>query len=233
MLTPPTICPRPPGPTAPKVTVRPPALLRPQAPHQDLASLLRLLPRLIDAEGAAVASLGGLFGEESVAASSPAASRLDAEQVRLGQGPSWDAFETALPVQLRAARAADRLRWPLLAAPLREEGIAVVAALPLRFGPLEIGALTVYRSSDAAFDEDHLRLAADLAVLVSRSILARHAEGRDPVAAPHRVHEGAETLARLTGLSQAESLLAMQAYAARTGDSLLDVAAGLSASRSV
>lgn len=89
--------------------------------------------------------LAGPHGElEVVAASSTTTHRLEAIQVRSGQGPCVDCHRLRAPVSAPDLPGRDGRRWPEFAAEAGRAGFAAVHAFPLRLRAEGLGALDLF-----------------------------------------------------------------------------------------
>ncbi|QHC68109.1 GAF domain-containing protein [Rathayibacter sp. VKM Ac-2759] len=200
----------------------------------DLESALEVLVDLLPVDCAAASSLGHPFAVETLAVTTMLAATLDETQIDLGQGPAWEAFGTRRPVVLQCDDSDDRRRWPFVEAALSRHGIATATALPLRFGALDIGAVSLYSRLPVRFRPEQTALAEELTLVVAHRLIARMTDDgdrADPLLSRRDIHTAAITLSRLTRLSPADALLAMRARAFTAGVSVRDVAADLNTGR--
>ncbi|MBF4461156.1 MULTISPECIES: hypothetical protein [unclassified Rathayibacter] len=196
----------------------------------DLLGALARFVQLLPIDAAAVCTLAAPFAVETLAATSRSAAVLDRAQARARQGPAWDASLGNLAV-LPPLDAEEQLaRWPHLAPALLANGLCALTALPVSYGPLDIGAVTL--SSRTPLDPPDLDLAEHLATLLARAVLAAAAEGEIRVArsehllTDRKVWSAAAFLARASGLSPLEALLVLRGHAVRAGRSVRDVGGG-------
>ncbi|QHC60367.1 GAF and ANTAR domain-containing protein [Rathayibacter sp. VKM Ac-2760] len=208
----------------------------PLGPQGELLSLLSSFVTLLPVEDTAVSALGAPFEIETLAATSSRSARLDEAQIDLGEGPAWDAYRNRRPVAMLIDR--DRASWPFFCASPAAIGVHSVVAVPLAFGPLPIGAVSLYSGALLALDADQLALAESLAALLGRAVVARvvaEAESgapvRDPALSRREVHQATGMVISQTGSSPEDALLAIRAHAFRTGTTVRAVAAEIVARR--
>jgi GAF domain-containing protein len=83
---------------------------------------------------------------------------IDSAQYEQDDGPCLQAMHTKK--QLQVAVGTDTARWPLVDEQARQSGIAAILSTPLIRAPDDaIGALNIYASGKAAFDDSELRTA--------------------------------------------------------------------------
>jgi len=206
--------------------------------EDELSSLLTSFVTLLPVEDASASSLGEPFDVEILAATGMRAAARDEAQIDLGEGPAWDAYRSGFPVRMQLDSPEDRGRWPFLAASPVLATVRTVHALPLRFGPLAIGAVSLYGGEPTALASDQLQLAEGLTTLIGRSVVARalaEAESgtavRDPALSRREVHQATGMVISQTGSTAADALLAIRAHAFSTGMSVREVAAEIIARR--
>lgn len=201
-------------------------------------SLCRPFLSVLPVVGVAVSTLGTPFGSETVCATDAQAARLDELQFDLGEGPCWEALSERRPVLTGDVdRAADR--WPLFAGALVGFDVGSMFAFPLSLGSLNIGAVDLYsrqkRSLSAAQIQDALTLAAICSRQVVRRALTRSPlqQGeQDPDGFSRReVHQATGMVLAQLGLSAADALLVINAYAFARGLTVRRVAADIVARR--
>jgi hypothetical protein len=204
----------------------------------DLASLLSSFAALLPIEHAAASSLVAPFDVETLVASSRRAMELDEAQIDLGEGPAWDALHTRKLVQMRFSDADAGAVWPFLSASAAVSGLAHVLALPLTFGLLDIGAVTLSSAAPVDLSDDQLNLATTVATVFSRVVVTRaltEAESgevvRDPSLSRREVHQATGMVLAQMGASPGDALLAIRAHAYSQGLSVRSVAADIVARR--
>jgi hypothetical protein len=199
-------------------------------PGEDAAMTAPLLDA-IPVTGAAISTLGPMFGSETISASDRQAARLDELQFDLGEGPCWDALAAGAPVlEPDLQHAPTRIR-PAFSAAVRREPIAAMFAFPLVLGPLRIGAVDLYAVQPGGLSPLHTDRAVALAAIISRRVLrsalsgAEDPERHDPNPFSRRVVQQATgyVIAQL-GVSAEDAELLLQGRAFVEGRLLREVA---------
>jgi hypothetical protein len=180
--------------------------------------------------GAAVSTLGDLFGSETLSASDKQAARLDELQFDLGEGPCWDALRLAEPVLEPDLRNPVR-SWPTFTDAIRDDGVAAIFAFPLTIGPLKIGAVDMYSRTPVMFDTKQSENATVMADLVARRILedALHrspTDYTDDTGNPYSrriVHQATGIVLAQLDISADDARLVIQSHAFANDRSMMDV----------
>jgi hypothetical protein len=165
-------------------------------------------------------------------------------QFTLGQGPGLDAAAGATVLVPDLADAAGR--WPVFAPAAAALGVRAVFALPLRVGAISVGALLAHRGTAGALADGALADAFALADAVTVLLLQRESggTGRDhwdgdgpqpgwarPATYRAQVHQATGMISVQLGVSLAEALVRLRAYAYADGRLIAEVAADVVARR--
>jgi transcriptional regulator with GAF, ATPase, and Fis domain len=114
-----------------------------------------------------------------VAASCEAARLLELFQIQCEQGPCLDCFRWGQPVQATDMAAAAE-RWPRFAPAAAQARFVGVQALPMRLREQVIGALSLFRVEQGAFDPADIRVGQAMADVATIGLLhertMRHAD---------------------------------------------------------
>jgi len=175
-------------------------------------------------------------------------------QFTLGEGPSPEAAIAGIPV-LAGELAAAAARWPAFTGPALELGVNAVFAFPLRIGAIDLGTLTAYRATAGPLNPGQVTDALALADAVTLTVLhSKSAEdaapgpGSNPAPAPSlddqpgpgwaapatyraEVHQATGMVSVQLGVSLAEALARLRAFAFGRDLLLADVAADVVARR--
>jgi GAF domain-containing protein len=170
----------------------------------DVADFVQAMPRRC-VEVLGIAAVGLLVadaadGRRVTAASSEPSRRLQAFELRSGQGPGLDCFASGQPVSdsdLPAAR-----QWPRFAAMAVESGFRAVHVVPLRLRTQTIGALTFLSAQPGPLDQPTLWLGQALADVATIGLLQyRASQNRDALAGQrHTALERRVVVERATGV---------------------------------
>ena len=112
--------------------------------HEQRTSLCRPFMRALPISGAAISTLGGPFGTETVCASDTRTARIDELQFDLGEGPCWDALRMRRPVLTNDVKGSAHPAWPVFVEALGDVKVGALYAFPLAIGSLDIGAVDLY-----------------------------------------------------------------------------------------
>lgn len=203
----------------------------------ELATLLASFLTLLPVEDAAASSLGRPFDLEVLGATSVRAAALTEAQIDLGEGPVWEAYRTGRTVTTDMHGAVET-RWPFFSSSPVAVGVGVITVLPLAFGPLRIGAVSLSGVAATHLDEQQMTVAANLVLLVGRTVVAQALERaqdgetrRDPVFSRREVHQATGMLISQLGVTPADALMTLRAHAFSHSMTVRDVAAEIVAKR--
>lgn len=197
-----------------------------------LQRLCRVAARTLPATGAGV-SLMDSQGSQSLAAASDDASELIEElQFVLGEGPCMDAYRSRRLVLAPDLGQEANVRWPTYAPAAREQGVQAVFAFPLQIGEVCLGVLDVYRvapghMSQSSLDEARLYARIALMRLLSRrqTLLSDPQDHlSNPLGYRLEVYQAQGMIQVQLGVSAAEALVRLRAYAYANDHRISDVA---------
>jgi hypothetical protein len=170
---------------------------------------------------------------ETLYASDRMASELEEITLTLGEGPCVDAFHGS-PTLIADLTDPDCLtRWPMFAPAAARAGARAVFALPLQIGAVHLGVMDLYRGRPGDLDREQLADAlvlADTACALLLDGASREAPGQEgdcpERVAPHHpeVHQATGMIIVQLGVSAAEALIRLRAYAYANDRRLRDVA---------
>lgn len=208
-----------------------------------MGSLRRLCAaaaRALSASGAAVTVMAQDGTRGVVVASDAVSERVEELQFVLGEGPGIDAFANRRPVLVPDLAAYAVARWPVYTPAASDLGIRAVFALPLQVGAARVGVLHVFRGRPGQLSGDQLRYALVFAEVALTTLLdGQHnaASGAAADGLAGAVERRAElfqaqgmVMVQL-GVSLAEALARMRAYAYAQNRQLRAVAADIIAHR--
>ena len=194
------------------------------------AELTAAVLRAVPLTGAAVSTLGGILGQETVSSTDGVASRIDELQFDLGEGPCWDVVSDGEPVFEPEIQTHPRHRWPAFMEAIRREPIGSIFAFPLSIGTLNIGALDLYHAEPASLSEEHSRQVAAMAEVISRYVMRRAlriAGELEPGENRHgrrAVHQATGFIIAQLGLQPEDAQLLIQGQALVQGRSMTEIA---------
>lgn len=203
--------------------------------HEQQTSLCRPFMRALPISGAAISTLGGPFGTETVCASDTRAARIDELQFDLGEGPCWDALRMRRPVLTNDVKGSAHPAWPVFVEALGDVKVGALYAFPLAIGSLDIGAVDLYSGKPGSLTEpqilDAVALSTIAAVQVLRRALASQTvkpdvEGDDGYSR-RVVHQATGMVLAQLRLSAVDALLVIHGYAFSHGLTVREVAADM------
>lgn len=173
----------------------------------DVGELLQLLVNrsadLLDADTAGVL-LETTSGQPALAAAiSEEMLKIEDLELRLGQGPSLDAYQTGEQVIVEDLMVCHD-RWPQVTPRIIELGMRSACAFPLRLRDDRIGALNLYRAQPTAFAPHEVQLGQALADIAAVGILQQ----RSVFEAGRRAHQLQHALNSRVVIEQAKGVLA-------------------------
>ena len=194
---------------------------------------------VVSVTGAAISTLGGLLGSETISASDDTIARVDELQFDLGEGPCWDAIATGRPVLEPDLRRSPRSSWPAFSRALGDTEVAALFAIPLSVGPLRIGAIDLYDVRPRPLEGDDLARAVAVAADVSRTVLRQAIEESGLEEAPaaarprsrRRIHQATGFVIAQLDVSADDAELLIRARAFAEGRTMLDIADDILARR--
>jgi GAF domain-containing protein len=181
--------------------------------------------------GVSVMTSAGTWG--FAVASDPSCQRLEELQFTLGEGPCIDAMATNRPVLVADVSDGASGRWPMYAAAVHEYGVRSVFAFPLRTGSTSLGVLDVFRARAGRMSQEDVAQSLTFAEIARVVMLdGQHTAGAGAV--PEGFDEAPGYRAEVfqaqgmvmvqLGVSLAQALLRIRAYAYAEGRPLADVA---------
>jgi GAF domain-containing protein len=129
--------------------------------------------RVLEAQAAGVMLVDGVGRLRVIASSEERMRLLELFELQNAQGPCLDAFRTG--ATLAADAREGRERWPDFAAAAADEGFLSFCAIPLRLRADVLGALNVFRSTDAAFTEIDLEIGQAMAQVAATGLVQQRA----------------------------------------------------------
>jgi len=189
-----------------------------------LVRLCRGAARALPGAGSSV-SLMTESGSVAIVASSDKRSALIEEcQFTMGEGPSWDAFETRCPVLAPDLVRDSAALWPGYVAAASEAGARSVFAFPLIVGSARMGVFGFYREEEGDLHRETIADALAFADLATSTLLDGQESGEGlPLGGPHDMLDSGLTVYQAQGmvmiqlgvsLTEATSRLRAHAYAA-------------------
>ena len=197
------------------------------------ARLCEVCPGIVGADGAGVMLMSGDVPRGSLCSSNEVSHLIEDLQYTLGEGPCVDAYHDDKVVTEPDLADPVTRRWVAFTPPALEAGVRAVFGFPLRVGTVRLGALNLYRDSPGPLNGDQHGDALVMAEVAARWVLEAQA-GAPPDAIAQEleigadfhyiVHNAAGMVSVQKGISVAEALIRLRAFAFGSDRLLADVA---------
>ena len=189
--------------------------------------------------GAVVSTLGSPMGSETVCASTKLGARIDEIQIDLGEGPSWEALRTRLPVAASDLQVDGGALWPGTWAALRELDVGALFAFPLFVSTLGIGSIALYSMTARELSDADIERMSRLAAIVSSTLLRRALSrvdtpddgAEDEPYSRREVHQATGMVAARNRIGVDDALLLLRGERVAAGRPVRDVATDVIARR--
>jgi len=203
-----------------------------------LRQVCRDAARGLSASGVGVSVMAEDGVHAMAAASDLVTERIEELQFTFGEGPCVDARTTGCPVLMSELTDEAMRRWPIYAPIVHDSGVRAVFAFPLQVGAARLGVLDVFRGRVGELSREELSRAfgfADRAVnalLDVQRAASAECDGLDDALEHHAELFQAQGMVMVQlGVSLAEAMVRMRAYAYTENRPLHDVAANIVARR--
>jgi len=190
-------------------------------------------PAMVGVSGAGVMLMSGDVPRGSLCSTDRVSHLIEDLQYTLGEGPCVDAYQRDEVVTEPDLDGTVLRRWPAFSPPALQAGARAVFGFPLRVGTVRLGALNFYRNEPGPLTSDQHADALVVAQVAARWVLEAQAGAPlDQVAEElevgadfhFAVHNAAGILSVQAGISVAEALIRLRAYAFSANCLLADVA---------
>ena len=167
------------------------------------------------------------------AASDASSQQVEELQYTLGEGPCVDAFASRRPILEAELGTNGMARWPMYAVAVHDRGVRAVFAFPLQVGTARVGVLDVFRDEPGELTDEEVAQALVFAEIALNAVLDGQKDA-PPGAVPKGFDEPPVFRAEISqaqgmimtqlGVTIAEALVRLRAYAYAEGRPLADVA---------
>ncbi len=204
------------------------------------ARLCAVCPRIVGVDGAGVMLMSGDIPRGSLCTTNAVSHLIEELQYTLGEGPCVDAYRQDQVVAEPDLAEPVTGRWLAFTPPALQAGVRAVFGYPLRVGSVRLGALNLYRDRPSSLTDDQHADALVIADVAARWVLETQAGApSDTVAAEleigadfhFAVHNAAGMISVQLGVSVAEALIRLRAFAFGNDRLLADVARDVVARR--
>jgi len=195
--------------------------------------LCAVCPPIVGVNGAGVMLMSGDVPQGSLCATDAVSQLIEELQYTLGEGPCVDAYLHDQVVAEPDLAEPTTRRWHAFTPPALEAGVRAVFGFPLRVGTVRLGALNLYRDRPSPLTTDQHADALVMADITARWVLdAQAGAASDTVATElelgadfhFTVHNAAGMVSVQLGVSVAEALIRLRAFAFGQDRPLADVA---------
>ncbi len=197
------------------------------------ARLCAVCPQIVGVTGAGVMLISGDVPRGSLCTTNEVSQLIEELQFTLGEGPCVDAYRQDRVVAEPDLTDPVTRRWFAFAPPALKAGVRAVFGFPLRVGTVRLGALNLYREWSGPLSDDQHADALVMADVAARWVLETQA-GAPPGAVASEleagadfhfaVHNAAGMVSVQVGISVAEALILLRAFAFSHDRLLADVA---------
>ena len=204
------------------------------------ARLCGVCPGIVGVSGAGVMLMSGDMPRGSLCATDEVSQLIEELQYTLGEGPCVDAYHQDEVVAEPDLADPVTRRWPAFTPPALQAGVRAVFGFPLRAGTVRLGALNLYRDSPGPLTGDQHADALVMADVLARWVLEAQAGAPPDTVAEEleagadfhfAVHNAAGIVSVQEGISVAEALIRLRAFAFSSDRLLADVAQDVIARR--
>ena len=197
------------------------------------ARLCAVCPGVVGVTGAGVMLMSGDIPRGSLSTTDDVSQLIEELQYTLGEGPCVDAYQQdSVVAEPNLAEPVAR-RWPAFTPPALQAGVRAVFGFPLRVGTVRLGALNLYRDRPGLLNGEQHADALVVADVAARWVLDAQAGAPSGVVAKEleagadfhfAVHNAAGMVSVQGGISVAEALIRLRAFAFANDRLLADVA---------
>lgn len=204
------------------------------------ARLCEVFPGVVGVNGAGIMLMSGDVPRGSLGTTNEVSQLIEELQYGLGEGPCVDAYQQDRVVAEPDLAHPVTPRWPAFSPVVLEAGVRAVFGFPLQLGSVRLGALNLYRDLSGPLSDDQHADALVLAHVAARWVLEAQAGAPpDTVAAALEVgadfhllvHNAAGMVSVQLGVSVAEALIRLRAFAFGQDRLLAEVAEDVVARR--
>jgi hypothetical protein len=203
---------------------------------QTATTLCQVCAEVVAVSGAGVMLMSGEVYRGSVCSSDEVSSRIEDLQYTLGEGPCVDAYAQDFPVLEPDLANPSEPRWEAFRGPALAAGARAVFGFPIRIGAIRLGAMNLYKDRPGTLSDGQHADAMLMAETAGRAVLAMQANAPPGALAEELeagsdfhlvVHQASGMVAVQLGVSIAEALIRLRAYAFVQDCPLNDIAKGV------
>lgn len=206
----------------------------------DLVELCRAGVELSEVSGASILLMTGDEPQAALCCTDAVSELIEEFQFTYGEGPCIDAHHHRRPVLEPDLAAPATPRWPAFSRAAVQAGARAVFGFPIQVGPVQLGALNLYRTSAGPLTTTQHDDAAIVADSSARTIIATQSDAapgslgvglESGAALRFVVHQATGMVAVQLGVTVTEALVRLRAYAFAHDQLIVDVAEDVVARR--
>jgi hypothetical protein len=215
-------------------------LSSPGAGDDGTARLCEVAADVTQMSGAGLMLMSGVVSRGSLCSSNGVSAALEDLQFTLGEGPCIDAFRFDRPVLEPDLADPEATRWVAFSPAALRAGARAVFGFPVQVGVARLGSLNLYRDRSGALTHDQHADSLVMADVAARAVIAMQSEAppgsianefESGVGLRFVVHQASGMVSVQLGVTVAEALIRMRAYAFSNDVLLEDVAKDVVARR--
>ena len=204
------------------------------------ARLCEVCRGIVDVSGAGVMLMSGDMPRGSLCTTDEVSQLIEELQYTLGEGPCVDAYHQDEVVAEPDLANPVTPRWPAFTGPALRAGVRAVFGFPLRTGAVRLGTLNLYRDSPGPLTGNQHADGLVMADVLARWVLEAQAGAPPDTVAGEleagadfhfSVHNAAGMVSVQEGISVAEALIRLRAFAFSSDRLLADIAQDVIARR--
>jgi GAF domain-containing protein len=196
------------------------------------ARICEVCADVLEMTGAGVMLMSGDVPRGSVCSSNDVSELIEDLQYTLGEGPCVDAYNQQRPVLEPDLANPDVPRWIGFTPPAVAAGARAIFGFPLQIGSVHLGALNLYRDQPGPMNDDQHADALVVSEVTARAVLDMQAHAPPGLIATELaesdfrfvVHQASGMVSVQLGVTVAEALIRLRAYAFAQDRLLTEVA---------
>ena len=202
-------------------------------PGAETARLCRVCAEVTGMTGAGIMLMSGDIAHGSLCTTDDVSARIEQLQYDLGEGPCVDAYQLDRPVLEPDLADPAEPRWLAFTGPALASGARAVFGFPLHVGAARLGALNLYSDRAGSLGGEQHADALVMAEVAAQTVLLLQANAPPGLVAAELeagadfqlvVHQAAGMVSVQLGITVAQALVRLRAYAFGNDRALTDVA---------
>jgi len=204
-----------------------------RGPELQTGGLCEVCAEVTGASGAGIMLMSGDVPRGSVCSTNQVSALIEQLQYTLGEGPSVDAYQQDRAVMEPYLADARTPRWLAFAGQALEAGAQAVFGFPVHVGAVRLGSLNLYSDRPGPLTDDQHADALVMADIAAQAVLMLQANAPPGRLAAeleaggefqYVVHQASGMVSAQLGISIAQALIRLRAWAFGNDRSLIEVA---------